>query len=457
MPNEKKGRVYEVGYRRPPRHTQFRKGNAGSAGRTRGSRNLATLVMTTLNEPVTVNENGRRKTISKLRASLKQLVNKAAAGDSRALQLLLATVRQIAEPEAPARTAVVNEADRQVIEQVVARIRAINERSRRVSKPIATDQILTPAEYQAVLRQDLVAFIQRCFHELNPQTRFLWNWHIEVLAAKLTAVRGGKITRLIINIPPRHLKSLCASVALPAWWLGHDPAVQILCVSYAQDLSDKLSRDTRSIMNTDWYQGLFPTRLAADKQSVQEFVTTAQGHRLATSVGGVLTGRGADLLIIDDPLKPDEAVSEAQRKKANEWYDNTLYSRLNDKQHGRIILIMQRLHEDDLVGHVLKQEDWEVVSFPAIAEKDEDHTIDTAFGEFRIRRRAGDLLHPERESRETLERIRRTIGEYNFAGPVSAGASPVGGRHHQGSRLQALWPGGSAGQLGPGDSKLGYC
>ncbi len=125
MPNEKKGRVYEVGYGRPPRHTQFRKGNAGSAGRTRGSRNLATLVMTTLNEPVTVNENGRRKTISKLRASLKQLVNKAAAGDSRALQLLLATVRQIAEPEAPARTAIVNEADRQVIEQVVARIRSI--------------------------------------------------------------------------------------------------------------------------------------------------------------------------------------------------------------------------------------------------------------------------------------------------------------------------------------------
>ncbi len=296
-----------------------------------------------------------------------------------------------------------------------------------MNKPIATDQILTPAEYQAVLRQDLVAFIQRCFHELNPQTRFLWNWHIEVLAAKLTAVRDGKITRLIINIPPRHLKSLCASIALPAWWLGHDPAIQILCVSYAQDLSDKLSRDTRSIMNTDWYQGLFPTRLAADKQSVQEFVTTAQGHRLATSVGGVLTGRGADLLIIDDPLKPDEAVSEAQRKKANDWYDNTLYSRLNDKQHGRIILIMQRLHEDDLVGHVLKQEDWEVVSFPAIAEKDEEHAIDTAFGEFRIRRRAGDLLHPERESRETLERIRRTIGEYNFAGQYQQAPAPLGG------------------------------
>ena len=125
MSNEKQSRNYAVGYGKPPRHSQFRKGNSGSSGRARGSRNLATLVMSTLNEPVTVNENGRRKTITKLRASLKQLVNKAASGDSRALQLLLGTVRQIEQPEAPARAAVVNEADRQVIEQVVARIRTI--------------------------------------------------------------------------------------------------------------------------------------------------------------------------------------------------------------------------------------------------------------------------------------------------------------------------------------------
>jgi hypothetical protein len=169
---------------------------------------------------------------------------------------------------------------------------------------MATDPIITPAEYEAILRQDFPAFIQRCFHEVNPQTRFRWNWHIEVLAEKLDEIRRGNITRLIINIPPRHLKSLCASIALPAWWLGHDPAAQILCVSYAQDLSDKLSRDSRAIMNAAWYQRLVPTRLAADRQSMQEFATTAQDYRLATSVGGVLTGRGADLLIIDDPLKP---------------------------------------------------------------------------------------------------------------------------------------------------------
>jgi hypothetical protein len=154
----------------------------------------------------------------------------------------------------------------------------------------------------------------------------------KVLAAKLEACRQGKIRRLIINVPPRHLKSLCASIALPAWWLGHEPTAQIVCVSYGQDLSDKLARDCRTIMMSKWYHGLFPTRISAQKQAVGEFITTMQGFRLATSVGGVLTGRGGDVIIIDDPLKPEEALSETQRRLTNEWYDHTLVSRLNDKK-----------------------------------------------------------------------------------------------------------------------------
>jgi hypothetical protein len=125
MSPEKQQPDYAVGYGRPPKHSQFRNGNRGSRGRTKGTKNLATLVMSTLNEPVTVNENGQRKTITKLRASLKQLVNKAAGGDSRALQLLIGTVRQIKQPEAPERKIVADEADRQVIAEVIARIRAI--------------------------------------------------------------------------------------------------------------------------------------------------------------------------------------------------------------------------------------------------------------------------------------------------------------------------------------------
>jgi predicted phage terminase large subunit-like protein len=304
-----------------------------------------------------------------------------------------------------------------------------------VAQPLTEPESLTPDEYRALLRRDFVSFAQCCFRELNPRTRFAMSGHIEIIAAKLMAVRNGKIRRLVINLPPRHLKSLLASVAFPAWYLGHEPSAQILCVSYAQDLADKLSRDCRQILASGWYRRLFPaTRLSPQRAAMPEFDTTAQGCRLATSVGGVLTGRGADLIIIDDPLKPEEALSQVQRQAANEWFDHTLYSRLNDKIAGAIILIMHRLHEDDLTGHVLAQEEWEVVRFPALAEADEAQLVDTVLGPQHFTRRRGAALHPEREPGATLEHIRRTIGEYNFAGQYQQAPAPLGG-----GLVKAVW------------------
>ena len=286
---------------------------------------------------------------------------------------------------------------------------------------------LTRKEFDLWVRNDFCSFLQLCFHSLNPQTKFLPNWYLQVVAAKLEACRLGKYRRLIINLPPRHFKSTAASVSFVAWYLGHNPAGQIICVSYAQDFAEKLARDFRTVMLSDYYRRLFRTRLSGQKQSVQEFVTTAHGFRMATSVGGVLTGRGADLIVIDDPLKPADAVSDVQRKAVNEWYDNTLYSRLNNKQTGSIILIMQRLHQDDLVGHALEQESWEVLSLPAIAEQDEKHVIVTPLGNRVFSRRAGKALHPERESLETLQRIRATLGEQNFASQYQQQPRPTGG------------------------------
>ena len=229
-----------------------------------------------------------------------------------------------------------------------------------------------------------------------------------------------------------------ASIGFPAWVLGLHPAAQILCVSYAQDLADKLARDCRSIMMSPWYRRIFPTRLAPHRQAVQEFLTTRQGYRLATRNGGVLTGRGADIILIDDPLKPEEALSDTQRQAANEWFSHTLYSRLNDKRHGAIVIIMQRLHEDDLVGHVLAQEPWEVMRFPAIAEADEVHEIQTVLGPRTFMRRQGEALHPEREPLDTLDRIRHTIGEYNFAGQYQQSPAPLGGGLVKAGMVQAL-------------------
>jgi hypothetical protein len=204
-------------------------------------------------------------------------------------------------------------------------------------------------------------------------------------------------------------------------------SLKIAGASYGQDLSNKLALDCRSVMNCEWYRKLFPTRISSQRQAVSEFMTTRQGFRLATSVGGVLTGRGGDFLIIDDPLKPDEALSETQRNAVNDWYEHTLYSRLNNKETGCLIIIMQRLHEDDLVGHVLQQGEWTILRFPAIAVEDETHIIKTPYGCRMVRRRAGEALHPERESLEVLRNIRSIQGEYHFAGQYQQEPAPLGG------------------------------
>ena len=129
--------------------------------------------------------------------------------------------------------------------------------------------ILTPSEYRLLLRRDLYAFTERCFYELNPTTKFLPNWHIEMVASALDACRRGQTNRLIVNQPPRSLKSHCASVAFVAFLLGHNPATQIICASYGQELANKHALDCRRIMGSDWYRVLFPkTRLSSQRQAV---------------------------------------------------------------------------------------------------------------------------------------------------------------------------------------------
>jgi predicted phage terminase large subunit-like protein len=179
-------------------------------------------------------------------------------------------------------------------------------------------------------------------------------------------------------------------------------------------------------MESAWYRALFPTRLSA-RRAVNDFATTLGGTRMATSVGGVLTGRGADFIIIDDPLKPDQALSEVGRKAVNEWYDNTLLSRLNNKSTGCIIIVMQRLHQDDLVGHVLEQDDWTILSFPAIAEEAEQVPYVTPYGARRFVRQKGEALHPERESLREYQLMRARIGLYNFSSQYQQSPIPVSG------------------------------
>lgn len=278
--------------------------------------------------------------------------------------------------------------------------------------------------FNALLRKDFKSFAIKVFNEVSPNSTYLDSWYIDVICDHLLDVLSGKNKRLIINMPPRYMKSIICTVALPAFILGHNPKATVIAVSYADELSLDLANKCRRVMETSWYKELFPSAKLS-KRVTHDLETTKGGGRYATSVNGTLTGRGADYLIIDDPLKPQDAFSDLVREKTNDWYCNTLYSRLNNKNEGKIILVMQRLHEDDLTGYLLENDSsFTLLRMQAIAETDEEYVLNS--GE-KIVRKKGEALHPARESVEKLFEIKATSGEYTFAGQYQQNPAPTEG------------------------------
>jgi len=276
----------------------------------------------------------------------------------------------------------------------------------------------------ALARQNLYYFIIRAFGILENGDNFVPNWHIELLADRLMRVDSGEIKRLLILLPPRNLKSFCASVAFPAWFMGRRPHARIVCASYANELSGKLARDSRTLIQSDWYRQVFPTRLNPDKCAESEFETTRGGYRLSTSVGGTLTGRGANLIIIDDPIKPADVQSVPRRTSVKEWFDATVLSRLDNKKDDAIVVVMQRLHVDDLAAHLDDKGGWDVLRLPAIAERNENfRLLDGSL----VGRRRGDPLNKAREDLAVLESIRKSMGSFQFSAQYLQAPVPPAG------------------------------
>jgi predicted phage terminase large subunit-like protein len=306
---------------------------------------------------------------------------------------------------------------------------------------IAKLQVISPKQnfheqdpLQAILRWDFASFVHQCFCSLNPGIRYLPNWHIDALAFALEQVRLGRIQRLIICMPPRSLKSIVTSVAFPAFVLGHDPAKRLITASYGAELAIKHASDFRAILRADWYRQLFPgTRISPAKNTETEVLTTARGYRLSTSIDGTLTGRGGGMIIVDDPLKPSDALSDSRRERVNEWYSNTLISRLDNKQTGAVIVVMQRLHLNDLVGMLLQSpEKWTVLNLPAIAE--EEQRIQIRDDKYHVRR-VGKLLHAEREPETVLDAIKAQLGSDTFSAQYQQRPVPPGG-----AMIKRHWP-----------------
>jgi predicted phage terminase large subunit-like protein len=279
--------------------------------------------------------------------------------------------------------------------------------------------------FQAILATDFRAFIDYVFGLLRPGIPFRPNWHIDAMAHKVSQVAAGEVKRLIITMPPRNLKSIVASVALPAWYLGHNPSERVVCVSYSDALAKTHANDFRRVVTDPIYQAVFPKMVLA-RETDSEIHTTLRGRRYATSIGGTLTGRGGNLFIIDDPLKPGDADSEATRQRVIEWYRSTLVTRPDDKLAARIVLVMQRIHVDDLVGYVLESDaGFEVLNLPAVAQS--TTTYDLGGGRTHVREK-GDLLHPAHEPAEVLLDIKKSMGSMAFSAQYQQAPEPAGGK-----------------------------
>ncbi len=265
-------------------------------------------------------------------------------------------------------------------------------------------------------------FLRRAFATLNPTKKLCWNWHLDYLCDVLEEVYKGRIKRLLINIPPRYLKSVICSVCFPAWVLGRDPSKRIIVASYSKILATKHSTDTRQVVMANWYKKLFPKTIIANGMNEKnKFCTTRNGFRFATSVNGTLTGEGGDILIVDDPHNPVNVFNKSNRKKTKNWFSGVFSSRLNDKKTGAIIVVMQRLHTEDLSGYILQKDgefllkhnknEWFCVCLPAIADGVNKYFLYEKL--YKIRK-DGDVLFPEMEPKSVLDGLRRDLGEYNF-------------------------------------------
>src|SRR6266481_7464632 len=291
---------------------------------------------------------------------------------------------------------------------------------------LAADLLTDPPPhlvFQALLAQNLMAFTEFAFSVVRPGISFKPNWHLEAVTEKLSQVASGKIRRLTITLPPRTLKSLCASVALPAWFLGHCPSERVVVVSYSDHLARSHANDFRLLVNDRIYQAAFPA-MCLGRESDREITTTKRGKRIATSIDGTLTGLGGNLIVIDDPLKPGDAMSESVRAKVIEWYRSTLLSRADDKTKARIVLVMQRVHQNDLAGYLQEQGGFDVLNLPAIAQRNETYEL----GDGRLyTRRKGELLHPAHEPAHVLAELKREMGPIAFSAQYQQSPIPPGG------------------------------
>lgn len=264
----------------------------------------------------------------------------------------------------------------------------------------------------------------------------MWNWHLSYLCEWLECVtfglldgeavafgphKGEIVRNLLVNEPPRNMKSILISVMWPVWEWTLAPHMRYLTASYADRLSTDLSLSRRRIIESEWYErgmrhywGHEGFALTGDQNVKTSYENTSRGKMIATTFGSTAIGEGGDRIIVDDPQNPGNAYSEVKRLNTLRYWDGQLSTRLNDKKTGAYVVVMQRLHQRDLTGHVLDEPGWCHVCIPAIAEHDESIVFPRS-GRV-VKRKTGGLLWPEREGEAELATLRTRLGSHGFAG-----------------------------------------
>ena len=268
-------------------------------------------------------------------------------------------------------------------------------------------------------------FVRQAWHVVEPHTVFVDGWHIKAICEYLEACVRGDIRNLIINIPPRHMKSLLVNVFFPAWVWTNYPHKKFIFTSYGEDLAIRDSVACRKLITSEWYQNNWKVELRKDQNQKGSFENLQGGYRKSFGFGGGIVGEGGDYICVDDPLKPDDAQSDTIRNGVNATFDNTISTRLNDPKTGVKIVIMQRLHQEDLSGHLLEgKEKYEHLCLPA---EYEGIRFQSSIGFRDPRTTIGELLWIDRFGAAEIQSMKNTLSELGVAGQLQQRPSTIAG------------------------------
>lgn len=301
------------------------------------------------------------------------------------------------------------------------------------SQNLSTDQVAALAELaKRNLSKSLHSFMKAAWRQVEPETEFKDGWHLHAICEHLEAVASGQIRNLVINIPPRHCKSLLCGTFWPTWVWITDPSKKWLCSSYSYGLSVRDSLRARKLVESRWFKLRFPeVAISSELNTQARYATTAGGYRIATTVLGSATGEGGDYIVVDDAHKVMEAQSDLARQRVIDWWDQTMSTRGNDPSTVAKVVIGQRVHEHDICGHLQQREDYEHLILPA---EWDGEIRQTGIGWREPRKELGEILWPERFGKAEILEIKQSLGSYASAAQLQQRPAP-----REGGMIKEEW------------------